>query len=82
MLNAVEVQRESHDSSETVLDDIDNLARTHGYPKQLSDIVVNKFDDITTAYMNDHFKTAIPVSVLIKVNYCNTFAGVQQSTLV
>ena len=61
MLKAVEVQRESSESSESLKDDIEHLARTHGYPSDLSSLVVDKFDNITMSYMQEHFRTTIPV---------------------
>ena len=62
MLKAVEVQRETSDSIDSVTDDIDNLATRHGYPSEVSALVVDKFDAITMAYMQEHFRTTIPVN--------------------
>ena len=64
MLRAVEVQRESKDT-DSVAEDFDDIARRYGYPDKLSQLVVDKFDDIATSYMKENFKTAIRVSVLI-----------------
>ena len=62
MLKAVEVQRESKNTDSVADADFDDLARRHGYPGEVSQIVVEKFDEIATSYMKEHFKSAIPVS--------------------
>ena len=60
MMKAVEVNAPK-DPEGSNKDDIDSLARTHGYPMALSSVVEDKFDNTATVFMTEHFKTAIPV---------------------
>ena len=60
MMKAVEVNA-SKDTEGSNKDDIETLARTHGYPLALSSLVEEKFDDIASVFMTEHFKSAIPV---------------------
>ena len=62
MMRAVEVNG-AKDPEVSNTDDIELLARTHGFPLKISSMVEEKFDDIVHAFMTEHFKSAIPVSL-------------------
>ena len=59
MMRAVEV-RGGKDSKENS-DNVDEIARRHGFPRSLPAIVVDKFDESVEVFMTQNFKSAIPV---------------------
>lgn len=65
MMRAVEVNG-SKDPEVSNTEDIEMLARAHGFPLKLSSIIEDKFDDIVHVFMTEHFKSAIPVSLFVQ----------------
>ena len=61
MMKSVEVTC-ANDPDECSKEDMQTIARTHGFPLTLSSLVQDKFDDLAHVFMTEHFKSAIPVS--------------------
>jgi len=61
LMKAVEV-RGGKDSKENT-EDVETLARSHGFPLSLPKVVEEKFDDCANVFMKENFKSAIPVSI-------------------
>ena len=60
MMKAVEV-RGGKDSDDNI-EDVEQIARAHGFPLSLPKLVEEKFDDCAHVFMKENFKSAIPVS--------------------